>query len=231
MDILSFELGKKLGGGGQPSPTPTPSTGYVEDGLLVYYDGNAQEAVQYSKTATFSSATNKIIDINKCNPSDGATIEGYILMSGASSASSYSRGFNVGTGGTEFCLGFGNGGSSGSDYRFNPMVYWGASMDYEIYPSGLYYGDKHTFAIVSTPNIDPDLANITTFYIDGVQVGDSRSQSRNSTLILTGVIVEGGTSRPLNGKLYNGRFYTRALTTAELAANHANDVAKYGGNG
>lgn len=34
----------------------------------------------------------------------------------------------------------------------------------------------------------------------------------------------------MNGTVHSGRFYTRALTAAELAANHANDVAKYGGN-
>lgn len=213
----------KAGGG-------SPSSGYVEEGLRCMYDGNTQEAVFAQNAATISSATDKIIYLNRCNSSDGATIEGYILMSGASSYA-YSRGFNAGTDGTEFCIAFGNGGgSSDSDYRFNPMVHWGVTVDYEIYPSGLYYGDKHTFAIVSTPNPDLETANAVTFYVDGTQVGETRTQSRDSILTLNGVVIEGGSSRPLNGSLLNGRFYTRALTATELAANHANDIIKYGGN-
>ena len=216
----------KAGGG-----SPTPSSGYVEEGLRCMYDGNTQEAVFAQNAATISSATDKIIYSNRCNSSVGATIEGYILMSGTSSYA-YSRGFNAGTDGAEFCIAFGNGGgSSGSDYHFNPLVHWGVTVDYEIYPSGLYYGDKHTFAIVSTPNSDLETANALTFYVDGIQVGDAKTQNRESILTLYGVVIEGGSGRPLNGSLLNGRFYTRALTAAELAANHANDVAKYGGNG
>lgn len=213
-------------GAGGGSPTP-PSSGYVEGGLICLYDGDTQEAI--SNPAVTKDG--KTYRWDRCNSSDGATIEGYITMSGASSSSSYSRGFNAGVDGTEFCIGFGNGGGgSNSDYHFNPMVYWGASIDYEIYPDDLLYGDKHTFAIVSTPDPEETAANTLTFYVDGVQVGDTKTQSRESPLRLYGVIIEGGTSRPLNGILHSGRFYNRALTGAELAANHTNDVTKYGGN-
>lgn len=206
--------------------SPTPSSGYVEDGLICLYDGDTQEVT--SNPAVTNDG--KTYRWDRCNSSDGATIEGYITVSGASS-NAYSRGFNAGIEGTEFCIGFGRGSSStASDYRFNPMVYWGASIDYDIYPDGLLYGDKHTFVIVSTPDPEETAANTLTFYVDGVQVGDTKTQSRDSQLSLYGVIVEGGTSRPLNGTLHSGRFYNRALTAAELAANHANDVAKYGGN-
>ena len=118
-----------------------------------------------------------------------------------------------------------------SDYFFNPMIFWGGSVDYNIYPNDLKYGDKHTFAIVSTPDPEEVEQNVLSFYVDGVQVGDTKQQNRNAIHnTFYGIVVEGGTSRPMNGTLLSGRFYTRALTVAELAANHANDIAKYGGN-
>ncbi|MBQ8095195.1 MAG: hypothetical protein IJ242_16710, partial [Clostridia bacterium] len=61
----------------------------------------------------------------------------------------------------------------------------------------------------------------------------SFTQNRNASkyiFSLLGIENASVLDRPINGKLYNGRFYTRALTAVELAANHANDVAKYGGN-
>ena len=203
------------------------SSGYVEEELLCLYDGDTQTVVP-TPTATESSGT---YDWGRCNSSQGATIEGYITMTGAS-VGAYSRGFNAGVGGTEFCLGFGNGGGgSNSDYFFNPMIFWGGSVDYNIYPNDLKYGDKHTFAIVSTPDPEEVEQNVLSFYVDGVQVGDTKQQNRNAIHnTFYGIVVEGGTSRPMNGTLLSGRFYTRALTVAELAANHANDIAKYGGN-
>jgi|GEM_PF-5372385 len=225
MDILSFEFGKKLGGGGQPSPTP--SSGYV-DGVMAYYDGTDKSLKVTNEELIATDSGGKEYGY-VLNSSDGATIEAYIRMDGASS-NAYSRGFSVND--TDFCIGFGNGGgSSDSDYRYNPMIFWGTSSDYDIYPDGLKYGDKHTFSIVSTPDPNEQDANTVTYYVDGKQVGDTKSMARDTLLRISRFYVEGSTGRPLNGSLLNGRFYTRALTAAELAANHANDVAKYGGNG
>ena len=235
MDILSFELGKKLGGGGQPSPTPTPtptptpSTGYVED-IMAYYDGTDKSLKVTNEELIATDSGGKEYGY-VLNSSDGATIEAYIRMDGASSSSTYSRAFSVND--TSFCVAFANGGgSSDSNYHYNPMIIsWGGSLDYEIYPNGLKYGDKHTFSIVSTPDPNEQDANTVTFFVDGEQVGEEKTMSRGSSVTINRFIVEGSTARPLNGELLNGRFYNRALTAAELAANHANDVAKYGGNG
>lgn len=209
------------------SPTPTPSTGYVED-IMAYYDGTDKSLKVTNEELIATDSGGKEYGY-VLNSSDGATIEAYIRMDG-NSVNTYSRGFSVND--IDFCIAFGNGGgSSDSDYRYNPLIQWGTSLDYEIYPDGLKYGDKHTFSIVSTPDPNEQDANTVTYYVDGEQVGDTKSMTRDTLLRISRFYVEGSTGRPMNGELLNGRFYTRALTAAELAANHANDVAKYGGNG
>lgn len=207
--------------------SPTPSTGYVED-IMAYYDGTDKSLKVTNEELIATDSGGKEYGY-VLNSSDGATIEAYIRMDG-NSVNTYSRGFSVND--TDFCIAFGNGGgSSDSDYRYNPLIHWGTSLDYEIYPNGLKYGDKHTFSIVSTPDPNEQNANTVTFFVDGEQVGETKTMSRGSLVTIQKFFVEGSTGRPLNGELLNGRFYTRALTAAELAANHTNDVAKYGGNG
>lgn len=232
MDLLSFELGKKLGGGGQPSPTP--SSGYVEDKLMYYYEGNDEKLSVYPFEGNDIIVTSPQVDALQLDPANGFTIEAYVQLDG-DSVNSYSRAFCVTSGSsTDINVAFGNGGgSTNSDYRYNPMMRWGASIDYEYFIDGLHYGDKHTFAIVSTPDPEKIADNTVSFYIDGVLSGQSFTQSRTASKYeFTRLGIENGYEyeRPINGKLYNGRFYTRALTAAELAANHANDIAKYGGN-
>ena len=214
----------KAGGG-----SPTPSSGYVED-IMAYYDGT-------DKSLKVTVTNEELIATDSggkeygyvLNSSDGATIEAYIRMDGASS-SIYSRAFSVND--VSFCVAFANGGgSSDSNYHYNPLIMrWGGSLDYDIYPNGLKYGDKHTFSIVSTPDPNEQDANTVTFFVDGEQVGEEKTMSRGSSVTINRFIVECSNECPLNGELLNGRFYTRALTAAELVANHANDVAKYGGN-
>lgn len=215
------------------SPTP-PSSGYVEDKLMYYYEGNKKKLSLCPFEGNDIVVTNSQVDVLQLDPANGFTIEAYVQLDG-DSVNSYSRAFCVTAGSsTDINIAFGNGGgSTNSDYRYNPMMRWGASIDYEYYMDGLYYGDKHTFAIVSTPDPEGTADNAVTFFVDGVLSGQSFTQSRTASKYqLTHLGIENGYSypRPINGKLYNGRFYTRALTAAELTANHANDIVKYGGN-
>lgn len=220
----------KAGGG-----SPTPSSGYVEDKLMYYYEGNEEKLSVYPFGGNDINVTGTQLSALELDPADGFTIEAYVQLNG-DSVNSYSRAFCVTYGSSvDINIAFSNGGgSSDSDYRFNPMIRWGASIDHEINMDGLHYGDKHTFTIVSTPDPEKTADNTVTFYVDGVLSGQSFTQNRNASkyiFSLLGIENASAMDRPINGKLYNGRFYTRALTSAELAANHANDVAKYGGNG
>ena len=221
MIVNSMYMGFDDGGGGGET-----QTGYSEEKMLYYYDGISKNMF-YFRGSILSPHSDKTY-YARPNSSTGATIEAYIQMDGAS-RSAYSRGFSLGS--NAFCIAFGNGGgSSGSDYRYNPMIYWGANIDYDIFPSGLIYGDKHSFAIVSAPDLAETDPNTLRFYIDGVQVGEEKSQNRNVEWSEGYLTVEGSTNRPLNGTVFNGRFYTRALSVDELLANHQNDITKYGGN-
>jgi hypothetical protein len=213
--------------------SPTPSSGYVEDKLMYYYEGNEEKLSVYPFAGKDINVTTPQVDALQLDPTNGFTIEAYVQLDG-DSVNSYSRAFCVTTGSTGINVAFGNGGgSTNSDYHYNPMMRWGASIDYEYYMDELHYGDKHTFTIVSTPDPEETADNTVAFYIDGVLSGQTFTQSRTASKDdFTKLGIENGYdySRPINGKLYNGRFYTRALTAAEIAANYANDVAKYGGN-
>lgn len=233
MDILSFELGKKLGGGGQPSPTP--SSGYVEDKLLYYYEGNEEKLLMNSIITSPASEYATIVPL--LNTSDGWTIEAYFQIDGTTSQA-YQGVFGIANGrqeGNTLHVDIYIGEISNDIYKMNVYLSWGNSYD-DIYALNMEVGKKYTFTIMSIPNDDKITANALVCYLDGVQVGTSKTLARDSYLTPTRVgIAESSMaynsySRPMNGKLYNGRFYTRALTAAELAANHANDVAKYGGN-
>lgn len=216
--------------------SPTPSTGYVEDKLMYYYEGNEEKLSVYPFGGNDINVTGTQLSALKLDPADGFTIEAYVQLNG-DSVNSYSRAFCVTyNDSVDINIAFGNGGgSTNSDYHFNPMVRWGASIDYDsYYVDGLKYGDKHTFAIISAPDPNGTADNTVTFYIDGVLFGQPFTQNRNASkyiFSLLGIENASAMDRPINGKLHNGRFYTRALTAAELAANHANDVTKYGGNG
>jgi hypothetical protein len=216
--------------------SPTPSTGYVEDKLMYYYEGNEEKLSVYPFGGNDINVTGTQLSALELDPADGFTIEAYVQIDGDSVAN-YSRAFCAAhESSVDINIAFVNGGgSTNSDYHYNPMMRWGANIDYETnYIDGLHYGDKHTFVIVSTPDPEGISDNTITFYIDNVKFGQSFTQSRTASKYIFSLLgIENaatGTTRPLNGKLYNGRFYTRTLTAAELAANHANDITKYGGN-
>ena len=210
------------------------ASGYVEDKLMYYYEGNDEKLSVYPFAGNDINVASSQVNALQLDSANGFTIEAYVQLNG-DSVNSYSRAFCVTySDSVDINIGFSNGGgTTDSDYGFNPMMRWGASIDYNNYIDGLHYGDKHTFVIVSTPDPEGTADNTVTFYVDGVLFGRSFTQNRNTSkyiFSLLGIENASALDRPINGKLYNGRFYTRALTAAELAANHANDVAKYGGN-
>lgn len=210
--------------------SPTPTSGYVEDGLNALYDGTSGSLELKNAIYTaYPNPTDKKYQYNIYS-NDGMTIECYAQVDGDSSTS-YSRAFEAGIS-DSLVIGFGNGGgSSNSDYRYNPMSFMGGSFDYDIFVDGLTYGDKHTFSIVSTPDPEETASNVVSFYIDGIQVGETKTMNRDAYAQVDDYSVEGvASSRAMNGTVHSGRFYTRALTAADLAANHANDIALYGGN-
>lgn len=222
---------------GASGGSPTPSSGYVEDKLMYYYEGNEEKLSVYPFGGNDINVTGTQFSALELDPADGFTIEAYVQLNG-DSVNTYSRAFCAAhESSVDINIAFVNGGgTTDSDYGFNPIMRWGADIDYETnYIDGLKYGDKHTFVIVSTPDPEGISDNTLTFYIDNVKFGQSFTQSRTASKYIFSLLgIENsatGTNRPINGSLLNGRFYTRALTAAELAANHANDVAKYGGNG
>lgn len=207
--------------------SPAPSSGYVEDRLVALYDRTGGDFE--IKNAKYSPDANKQYEYEIFS-NDGMTVECYAQVDGDSSQA-YSRAFEVGYS-NAICIGLGNGGgSTSSDYRYNPMTFMGGNTDYDIYVDGLIYGDKHTFTIVSTPDPAETASNTLTYYIDGVQVGETKTMSRDASAVINEFSIEGiRASRTMNGTVHSARFYTRALTAAEIAANHANDIALYGGN-
>lgn len=220
----------RAGGG-----SPTPSTGYVEDKLMYYYEGNEEKLLMNSIITSPASEYATIVPL--LNTSDGWTIEAYFQIDGTASQS-YQGVFGIADGrqgDNTLHVDIYIGEISGGIYKMNPFLNWGNKYD-DLYELNMEVGKKYTFTITSIPNDDETTANDLLCYLDGAQVGTSKTLARDFYLTPTRVgIAEASMaynsySRPMNGKLYNGRFYTRALTAAELAANHANDVAKYGGN-
>lgn len=211
--------------------SPAPSSGYVEDGLLVYYEGNA-EKLSFNKTEkTVTESRFKYAPT--INSTNGWTYEAYFEINGNESYEWQGIfGFAETGSSSDNHIDFYIGEISGSNYSINPYVKLGETID-DIINNGMTLDNKYTVSIVSVPNADGETANSVHFYVNGAEVGETHSQSRDVTMALVQIAIEDSSinPRPMNGKLYNGRFYTRALTAAELAANHTNDVTKYGGNG
>lgn len=108
---------------------------------------------------------------------------------------------------------------TGSDFGF---VCWVKNYSQElfVYPEQMKLGDMHTFALVQD-------MQATSLYIDGELAGSIAcpitSQQISSIYVFPNV-------NSHTALWSSARLYTRALTASELAANHANDVARYGGN-
>lgn len=109
---------------------------------------------------------------------------------------------------------------TGSDFGFVCWVKNYSQNELFVYPEQMKFGDMYTFAFVQD-------MQTTSLYIDGELAGSIAcpiaSQQISSIYVFPNI--------NSHGALWSSaRLYTRALTAAELAANHANDVAKYGGN-
>lgn len=220
----------KAGGG-----SPTPSSGYVEDELLYLYDGTAEKLI-YGNNYDLGYDGTAIVTVPHITAVGGWTAEAYITIAGVGD-NTYQRALcfaGENNQSSDINIAFSTAsGLQSADYSFNPMLRWGANLDY-IVPeiASLTFNTRHTFAIVSIPDPEGIADNTVKFYVDGANVGTDRSQSKSAEIVLSALGIKNGinVTRPLNGTLYSGRFYSRALLGTELAANHANDVAKYGGN-
>lgn len=207
--------------------------GYVEGNLLYYYD-NSDTKLTYGDDYDLGyDGSRGLIQTPTFNTNMGFTSEAYFSVTGSESIT-FQRVWCIGKGANDINITIGTvGGLSDADFVFSPMVRIAANIDYEMPEiAGINFGDKHTFTIVSTPDPLETDPNTVSFYLDGINIGTTFEQSRGTSIIINEVGIKDGlnVARPLNGTVYNGRFYTRALTPAEIVANHANDIAKYGGN-
>jgi hypothetical protein len=177
------------------------SSGYVEDGLMCMADQGNNTQVIRKVTQYFST-----ININ--------TTDGWSA---------------------EICLNFSEG-AAGRIFKFDSIwvgciqitatnslftitVFTSQSANSETITSEKFtFGQQHTIAVTNE-------GTSLGLYLDGelISMLESATFSQNTTAGNAGSDTSGFT-------LHNFRLYTRALTAAELAANHANDVAKYGGN-
>lgn len=181
--------------------SPTPSSGYVEDDMLCMADqGNNTLAIR--KVVQYFSTTN-------INTTDGWSAE--ICLN-----------FSNGTGGRFFKFdGIWTGcmQSNVANDLFTITIFTSQSGSSETIASEKFvFGQQHTIAVTN------ESTNLK-LYFDGELIStlESATFSQNASNVFAGIDTTGVT-------LHNFRLYTRALTAAELAANHANDVAKYGGN-
>lgn len=181
--------------------SPTPSSGYVEEGLLYMAD-------QDNNTLGICEITQYFNTIN-INTTDGWSAE--LCLNFSNSASGRFFKFDsIWTG----CM-----QSTKANDLFTITIFTTQSAGSETIASEKFtFGQQHTIAVT---NEGTNLG----LYFDGelISMLESATFSQNTTNVFAGLNMSGCT-------LHNFRLYTRALTATELAANHANDVAKYGGN-
>ncbi len=201
-----------------------PSTGYVTDKLAYHYEGSEEKLSINIPEMIVTPQTR--FNVPAFNSSDGWTLEVYFQIDGVSS-NTWQGIFGISESASAFVSVYA-GDISGSTFKINPYFSWGGSID-DMISAGMTLGEKYTVSIVSIPDPAETERNTVKYYADGVQFGENRNQNRDSILYPRIISVEEAPvyDRPMNGKLYNGRFYSRALTVAEIAANHAVDMAKY----
>ena len=105
-----------------------------------------------------------------------------------------------------------------SDFGFVCWISGYGSNELLVYPDNMSFGDRHTFTFVT------DMESIN-LYIDGEQAGSVAGSFGTTTASTYNVNGTGGNA---NTDWKCARFYSRALTAAEIAENYAVDVAKYG---
>ena len=107
-----------------------------------------------------------------------------------------------------------------SDFGFVCWVSGYGAYELFVYPEQMELGDMHTFTLVQD-------MQTTSLYIDGELAGSTACQIASQQISSVNIFQRYNDHKPLWS---SARIYTRALTAAEIAANHANDIAKYGGN-
>ncbi len=107
-----------------------------------------------------------------------------------------------------------------SDFGFVCWISGYSSNELFVYPEQMKFGDIHTFTLVQD-------MQTTSLYIDGELAGSIACSIASQQISSIYVFPNANSYTALWS---SARLYTRALTTAEIAANHANDVARYGGN-
>lgn len=98
------------------------------------------------------------------------------------------------------------------------ITVFNAGATAEVFMSEKFVSGQHTISLAAE-------GTDINFFFDGEYIGtiSSSTFSTNTPSFFAGVDYSWFV-------LHNFRLYTRALTAAELAANHANDIALYGGN-
>lgn len=185
--------------------SPTPSSGYVEDDMLYMADQSNYALSTRKITLTFPSVN--------INTTDGWTVELCLNINNITGTdfrifkmdSIWAGTINLTT------------GSSVTEGTYSIAVF-NAGATTEVFTSEKFVGGQHTISLaVEGTNID--------FFFDGeyIETINSSTFSTNTPSFFAGYDSSWC-------ELHNFRLYTRALTAAELAANHTNDVAKYSGN-
>lgn len=178
---------------------------YVTDGLIV---NDVNLLGRAYKTETFPSLT-----LNNC------TIEIYYS---ASAIQGY--GGLVGRlfifAGQALLLNAGQLGT-GSDYGLQTYYEGEYNTTALTAIDGLTFGTKHTYTVVQS-------GSRTNVYFDGTLVDGYDNAGGRTSIIGTSAIFIDASVYPLTGTWYNARVYNRALTAAEILANHNEDVNQYG---
>ena len=107
-----------------------------------------------------------------------------------------------------------------SDFGFVCWVTGYGAYELFVFPEQMKLGDMHTFTLVQD-------MQTTSLYIDGELAGSTACQIASQQISSVYIFSLYNAHKPLWS---SARIYTRALSASEIAANHANDIAKYGGN-
>ena len=187
------------------------SSGYVEDAVAIHENRSWETADLYQ----YISGT---LGLPPIDASTGFTVEARVAPT--QPTENYPSFFSLDGSGSSVQLGLSTSESekdASSDFGINV---WGSDWDIIFKPENLNYGDWHTFSFTN----DTTAAKL---YIDG-QLFETKAAvtgTRNPTSI--GQMYYPSYSRVAKGKWGSTRWYNRALTAEEVAANYAIDAEKY----
>lgn len=210
MDILSFELGKKLGG---DSPGPGPGPGeYIEDGAVAIHENKSWE------TADLYQYISGTLGLPPIDTSTGFTVEARVAPT--QPTQNYPSFFSLDGSGSRVLLGLSTSESEKDASSDFGIVAWGWNGDIIFKPENLNYGDWHTFSFT---------ANTTAvkLYIDGQLFETKAAVTGTVTPTSISQMYYPNMTRYAKGKWGCTRWYNRVLTVDEIAANYAIDAGKY----